>query len=91
MKLTVVVTPLLPSPFRAPCSLQNIQAEVRTYNTVISACNKGGQPEQALRVYERMLAAGAKPSATTYTTLISAYGRTGQVEKALGIYQVGLL
>lgn len=66
---------------------QGIQAEVRTYNTVISACNKSGQPEQALQVYERMLAAGIKPSATTYTALISAYGRAGQVEKALEIFQ----
>lgn len=52
---------------------------MRTYNTVISACNKSGQPEQALRVYEKMLAAGVKPSATTYTALISAYGKKGQV------------
>jgi pentatricopeptide repeat domain-containing protein 1 len=50
--------------------LQGIQAEVRTYNTVISACNKSGQPEHALQIYQRMLAAGVKPSATTYTALI---------------------
>lgn len=42
----------------------------------------------AAQVYERMLAAGIKPSATTYTALISAYGRSGQVEKALEIFQV---
>jgi pentatricopeptide repeat protein len=51
-------------------SVQGIQAEVRTYNTVISACNKGGQAEHALQIYERMLSAGVKPSATTYTALI---------------------
>ncbi len=57
---------------------------MRTYNTVISACNKSGQPEQALRVYEKMLAAGVKPSATTYTALISAYGKKGQVRGGAG-------
>ena len=61
---------------------------MRTYNTVISACNKSGQPEQALAVYEKMLAAGIKPSATTYTALISAYGKKGQVERALEVFQV---
>ena len=52
---------------------------MRTYNTIISACNRSGQPEHALRVYERMLADGAQPTATTYTALISAYGKTGKV------------
>ena len=42
------------SPILSP-SLQSIQPEVHTYITVISACNHIGQPEQALRVYERML------------------------------------
>jgi pentatricopeptide repeat protein len=51
---------------------------VRTYNTIISACNRSGQAEHALRVYERMLADGAQPTATTYTALISAYGKTGK-------------
>ena len=68
--------------------LQGIQAEVRTYNTVISACNKSGQPEQALKIYDRMLAAGLKPSATTFTALISAYGKRGMIDKAMEIYQV---
>ena len=60
-------------------SLQGTKPEVRTYNTIISACNRSGQPENALRVYERMLADGAQPTATTYTALISAYGKTGKV------------
>ncbi len=61
------------------CVLQGTKPEVRTYNTIISACNRSGQPENALRVYERMLADGAQPTATTYTALISAYGKTGKV------------
>ena len=60
------------------CALQGTKPEVRTYNTIISACNRSGQPESALRVYERMLADGAQPTAATYTALISAYGKTGK-------------
>lgn len=66
--------------------LQGIQPEVRTYNTIITACNKSGKPEQGLKIYERMVAAGVKASATTYTALISAYGKQGMVEKAMEIF-----
>jgi pentatricopeptide repeat protein len=66
--------------------LQGIQPEVRTYNTIITACNKSGKPEEGLRIYERMVAAGVKASATTYTALISAYGKQGKVEKAMEIF-----
>lgn len=64
-------------------TMQGTKPEVRTYNTIISACNRSGQPENALRVYERMLADGAQPTATTYTALISAYGKTGKVSVLL--------
>ena len=63
--------------------MQGIQPEVRTYNTIITAYNKAGQPEAALRIYQQMGAAGVKPSATTYTALISAYGKKGQVRHPL--------
>eukprot|EP00878_Enallax_costatus_P029882 GHUV01032448.1.p1 GENE.GHUV01032448.1~~GHUV01032448.1.p1 ORF type:complete len:102 (+),score=30.26 GHUV01032448.1:275-580(+) len=69
--------------------LQGIQPEVRTYNTIITACNKSGKPEQGLKIYERMVAAGVKASATTYTALISAYGKQGMVEKAMEIFAGG--
>ena len=48
-----------------------------------------GQAQEALKIYERMLGAGAQPTATTYTALISAYGKNGQLNKALQIFQVG--
>ena len=59
--------------------MQGTKPEVRTYNTIINACNRSGQPEHALKVYERMIADGTQPTATTYTALISAYGKTGKV------------
>lgn len=60
-------------------ALQGVKAEVRTYNTIINVCNRSGQPENALKVYKRMLTDGVEPTATTYTALISAYGKTGKV------------
>ena len=50
--------------------MQGIEPEVRTFNTVIIACNMSGQAAEALKVYERMLNVGAQPTATTYTALI---------------------
>ena len=75
----------LPTP---PSPAQGCTPEPRTYNTIISACSKAGQPGAAAGVYERMLADGVAPTGTTYTSLISAYGKAGQVEEALRIYQV---
>jgi pentatricopeptide repeat domain-containing protein 1 len=73
---------------RACANAQGTKPEVRTYNTIISACNRSGQPESALAVYERMLADGAQPTATTYTALISAYGKTGKVSSSCSCLRV---
>ena len=59
--------------------VQAVVPETRTYNTIINACNRSGQPDEGYKVYERMLREGAVPSATTYTALISAYGKIGKV------------
>ena len=61
--------------------VQAVVPETRTYNTIINACNRSGQPDEGYKVYERMLREGAVPSATTYTALISAYGKIGKVGK----------
>ena len=54
---------------------------LRTYNTLIIACNMCNQPREAMAVYERMLDEGYTPNATTYNALISAYGKAGQLDK----------
>ncbi len=54
---------------------------LRTYNTLIIACNMCGQPREAMAVYKRMLDEGYSPNATTYNALISAYGKAGQLDK----------
>jgi pentatricopeptide repeat protein len=59
-------------------TVQNIAAEVRTYNTIIGACARAGQPEAAASVYERMLQDHAVPTATTATALVSAFAKSDQ-------------
>ena len=61
---------------------QGVEPVLRTYNTLIIACNMCGQPREAMAVYKRMLDEGYNPNATTYNALISAYGKAGQLDKA---------
>ena len=58
---------------------QGTKPETRTYNTIMTACNRSGQPESAMAVYERMLADGMQPTTGTYTGLITAWGKNGKV------------
>ena len=43
-----------------------------TYNALISACEKGKLPEQALKVFEALMQQGVVPNEITYSALISA-------------------
>ena len=56
---------------------------LRTYNTLIIACNMCNQPREAMSVHKRMLDEGYTPNATTYNALISAHGKAGQLDKVL--------
>lgn len=64
--------------------VQGVEPVLRTYNTLIIACNMCGQPREAMAVYRRMLDEGYSPNATTYNALISAYGKAGQLDKVRG-------
>ena len=54
-----------------------------TYNAVISACEKGKQPEQALEVFQALMQQGVVLDAITYDALISACETGKQPEQAL--------
>ena len=45
--------------------------DVITYSTLISACEKGKQPQRAQEVFEAMQAQGEVPNIITYSALIS--------------------
>ena len=70
-----------------PRCLQGIQPVTRTCNTLMIACNTSGQWQEALRVYEDMLAAGHVPNTTTYNALITAHSKAGSFNKVLEAFQ----
>ena len=45
---------------------------IQAYNALISACEKGKQTEQALKVFEAMMQQDEVPDTITYSALISA-------------------
>ena len=61
--------------------MQGVEPVLRTYNTLIIACNMCNQPREAMAVHKRMLDEGYTPNATTYNALISAHGKAGQLDK----------
>jgi len=62
-----------------------VEPALRTYNTLIIACNMCNQPREAMAVHRRMLNEGYMPNATTYNALISAYGKAGQLDKVMEV------
>jgi pentatricopeptide repeat protein len=55
----------------------------RSYNALLSACERAGQPERALEVWANMQRARRngdaqlQPTAVTYNTLLSTCGKAG--------------
>jgi len=61
--------------------------DVITYSALISACEKGGQAELALKIFDDMRADGIIPNVITYSALISACEKAGKVEWALEVFE----
>ena len=51
---------------------QGIAPNIITYSALISACEKGKQPERALEIFDKMQQQGIVPNIITYNALISA-------------------
>jgi pentatricopeptide repeat domain-containing protein 1 len=56
-----------------------------TFNALISACEKGGQWQEALAVLEFMRRCGSKPDTVTYNSLISACEKGSQWAVAIKV------
>ena len=54
---------------------------------MISACEKGKQPEQALKLFEAMKQQGVMPNVITYVCLISACEKGKQPDRALEVFK----
>jgi pentatricopeptide repeat domain-containing protein 1 len=58
----------------------------RSYNALLSACERAGQPDRALEVFANMQRARRsgdmqlQPTAVTYNTLLSACGKAGRLD-----------
>ena len=65
---------------------QGLQPNVITYNSVISACEKGGKAESALQLFYEMRQQGLQPNVIFYTAVISACGKGGKAERALQLF-----
>lgn len=57
---------------RQPLTGLMVRPNVFTFNSAMSACCNAGAAEEAMRMFERILAAGIKPDKTTYVTALKA-------------------
>eukprot|EP00804_Cyclotella_cryptica_P017666 CCRYP_017138-RA/>CCRYP_017138-RA protein AED:0.39 eAED:0.39 QI:0/-1/0/1/-1/1/1/0/796 len=61
-----------------------------TYNSVMDACAKHGEPERALSILERMQEKSIRPDPTSYDTILNAFARdetAGSAERAWDFLQ----
>ncbi|EAY94290.1 hypothetical protein OsI_16061 [Oryza sativa Indica Group] len=60
---------------------------VVTFTSVISGYCKAGKLEDAMAVYNDMVASGIMPNTVTYNVLINGYGKVGDLGSAVEVYQ----
>ena len=63
-----------------------IQPNVISYSAAISACEKGGQWQEALTLFEVMFKAKVQPNVFSYSAAISACEKGGQWQEALTLF-----
>ena len=59
---------------------QGVVPDAIAYRSLISACEKGKQPETVIKVFAAMMQQGVVPDAIAYRTLISACEKGKQPE-----------
>ena len=64
-----------------------VKPNVVTYNSLISAYDKGGQWQKAEEAFEQMKAAGVTPDIKTYNPLLSVLWECGQQAKAIELFE----
>ena len=64
--------------------LRRVQPNARSYNALLSACERAGQPERVLEVFSNMKRRSANhwgyidPNLVTYNTVLSACAKAGR-------------
>lgn len=64
---------------------QGVAPALRTFNTLVIACNACDRPYEALAVHAELVAAGFAPNSTTCNALVAAHARLGQVDRVLEV------
>lgn len=70
----------------------HVQADVRTYTSLMKVCSRRRDYGETVRVYREMLSAGIKPNIVTFNTLIDAlaYSRSSKVYAKAKQYLVSM-
>ncbi|KAL5988622.1 hypothetical protein ACLOJK_026720 [Asimina triloba] len=63
-----------------------LRPDIITYNTLISACSRAANSEEAMKVYDDMVAHRCQPDLWTYNAVISVYGRCGLAGEAESLF-----
>ena len=64
-----------------------MEADVISYNSLITACAHGGKTKVALDVFKSMRTAGVEPDVISYSSLITACANGGKTEEALDVFE----
>ncbi|KAL6861870.1 hypothetical protein ACP4OV_017570 [Aristida adscensionis] len=64
-----------------------LRPDVITYNTLISACSHSSNLDDAVTVFEEMIAAECRPDLWTYNAMVSVNGRCGKVDEAERLFR----
>merc|ERR1719428_2136457 len=65
-----------------------INVGVVTYNTLIDACARVGEMQQAAELFTTMCASGIEPDLITDSTIIKGYCVQGDLEKGLQLFSI---
>nr|CAB3469881.1 unnamed protein product [Digitaria exilis] len=64
-----------------------LRPDVITYNTLISACSQSSNLEDAVTVFEEMLASECRPDLWTYNSMVTVHGRCGKAKEAEQLFR----
>ncbi|KAG6742529.1 hypothetical protein POTOM_053401 [Populus tomentosa] len=78
----VEMTPNLAIELLAEVRRSGLRPDIITYNTLISACSRASNLDEAVNVFDDMVAHHCEPDLWTYNAMISVYGRCGLSGKA---------
>ena len=68
--------------------VQGIVPDMITCNALISACDKGWQPERAMKVFENIELQSIVPDVITCNSLISACDKGQQSKRAIKVFEI---